>query len=283
MKKKTITLFLLILAMIFSTGCASKSNASADNTGTSSKAQVQGEAESSEAEEDLTNKTQEQLVAEGKDYFYATNGQLYDKKKAEERFQVAADQGSGLAYYYLGEVVKRSDDQTRFDQALAYYEKAVELGCDLGLLGKGDLLEYGRGMERDSEQARQLYEEALSNGCVDANIALGDYYRDGVGVDRDYVKALEYYSTFLNEESALESDDDVYVRIGKLYFTGIAGIDRDYQEAINWYNKGRDAGKTTSITELGNMYYSGYGVKRDYNTALSYFTEAAEMKDGNAM
>ena len=217
------------------------------------------------------------------DYFYAHNGKLYDKEKGDEYFQKAAEQGNGLAFYYLGEVVQRSAEQDRFEKALGYYEKAVELGCDRGLLGKGDLLEYGRGMEHDSEQARRLYEEALSHGCVLANLDLGDYYRDGVGVDRDYAKALEYYMAFLNDTSTAELDEDVYARIGDLYFTGIAGIDRDYQEAFRWYTKGQEAGKATSIARLGDMYYQGYGVYRNYDTAASYYAKAAEMEDGYAM
>ena len=281
MKKKTITLFCLIFAMLFAAGCASKSSASADEA--VSQDAEETAAASEEGTVDLEELTPEQLVAEGMDYFYATNGKLYDKEKATEYFQKAADQGNGLAFYYLGEVVQRSAEQDRFERALEYYEKAVELGCDRGLLGKGDLLEYGRGMEHDSEQARQLYEEALNRGCVLANLDLGDYYRDGVGVDRDYVKALDYYTAFLNDKSTADMDEDVYARIGDLYFTGIAGIDRDYQEALNWYTKGQEAGKASSIARLGDMYYQGYGVYRNYDTALSFYEEAAELGDGYAM
>ena len=280
MKRKTFTLFCLIFAMLFAAGCTSKSSASADE------AVFQETEETSIAMEegavDLDGLTPEQLVAEGMDYFYATNGKLYDKEKATEYFQKAADQGYGLAFYYLGEVVQRSAEQDRFEKALGYYEKAVELGCDRGLLGKGDLLEYGRGMEHDSEQARQLYEEALSRSCVLANLDLGDYYRDGVGVDRDYIKALDYYTAFLNDKSTADLDEDVYARIGDLYFTGIAGIDRDYQEALSWYTKGQEAGKASSIARLGDMYYQGYGVIRDYGKALTYYTEAMDMGDGYA-
>ena len=281
MKKKTITLFLMILVLFFVYGCSSKNSASAEKTTLQSTEEAATTQE--EHAEDLEKKTPEQLVAEGMEYFYATNGKLYDKDKAKELFQQAADQGSGQAFYYLGEVVKRSDEQDRFEKALGYYEKAVELGCDRGLLGKGDLLEYGRGMGRDSEQARALYEEALARGCVQANIDLGDYYRDGVGIDRDYNKARDYYNTFLNDTSTANADEDVYARIGDLYFTGIAGIVRNYQEALSWYTRGREAGKATSITRLGDMYYQGYGVTRDYGKALSYYTEGMELGDGEAM
>lgn len=303
MKKKTLTLFLLILLMLFVTGCTSKISVETNNTASqSTEVQTQNSAarnnndgqqsadnhttESEYPAEELEVSellTPEQLVAEGMDYLYSTNGKLYNKETAKKLFQKAADQGAGQAFYYLGEVVKRSDDQDRFDKALRYYEKAVELGCDLGLLGKGDLLEYGRGMDRDSEQAKQLYEEALNRGCVLANIDLGDYYRDGVGIDRDYLKALEYYSAFLNDSSLTDSTEDVYARIGDLYYTGIAGIDRNYQEAIRWFTKGRESGKAHSIAALGDMYYSGYGVTRNYDTALSYYEEAADMGNGYAM
>ena len=86
MKKKTITLFLMILVLFFVYGCSSKNSASAEKTTLQSTEEAATTQE--EHTEDLEKKTPEQLVAEGMEYFYATNGKLYDKDKAKELFSM---------------------------------------------------------------------------------------------------------------------------------------------------------------------------------------------------
>ena len=239
-------------------------------------------ASASAAGETSTEKAIDPSLEEGINYNYGINDHTYDKVAAEQCFLKAAEADNGEAYYYLGKLALRSDDDTRFETAMNFYEKAIDLGCALGLLGKGELYEYGCGVERDYEKAKGLYEEALADGCVEANSNLANISNSAHGVDRDCVLALDYYT------KALESEEFGYaaaapVCIGNLYMNGIGGIQIDYATAIDWYQKGIDKGSSDGLVAMGLMYKNGFGVERDYKKAMEYFEEAADMGNSSAM
>ena len=214
-------------------------------------------------------------LEDGLRYYYCLDDTGFDKEAAASCFTRAAALDNGIAFYYLGELAMRCADKDRYDAALDYYEQAIAHGCDLGLLGKGELFEFGQGRERDYAYAKQLYEEALSHGCVEANYDLGILTVNARGVPRDGELALEYLTR------ALESDDpgysrDTFVAIGDLYERGIGGIELDYSRAIDWYRKGIDAGSTEALCSMAFLFENGLGVERDYKEAVRYCQQAAE-------
>ena len=223
----------------------------------------------------------ESLIKEGRNAYYARGGESFDVEKASELFTKAAELGSGEAWWYLGELAMRTNEDDRFETAMACYKKAVEAGCDLGLLGQGALYENGQGVSRDLERARGFYEQALENGLTEANSAMGDLFYTGRDVRRDFRKALDYYKL------ALKSDEpgyaaDAYARIGRVYASSKDETVKDYDDAIEWFEKGTDAKSSLAQLLLGEMYYYGHGVSEDYVTAKSCFEKAAKMGNPTA-
>lgn len=92
---------------------------------------------------DSKNTDVESMIKEGRNAYYARGGESFDVEKAAELFTKAAELGSGEAWWYLGELATRSNEDDRFDTAMECYKKAAEAGCDLGLLGQGALYENG--------------------------------------------------------------------------------------------------------------------------------------------
>ena len=106
----------------------------------------------------------------------------------------------------------------------------------------------------------------------------------------DSVAQYSYAITFLNllngkydVHSALKwlilSGNKGYIpaqlKIGQMYYSG-KEIDRNYTEAIKWFKKAADKGNAEALSTIGGMYHGGFGVTKDVNIAIKYIKEAAE-------
>jgi TPR repeat protein len=61
--------------------------------------------------------------------------------------------------------------------------------------------------------------------------------------------------------------------IGHCHYFGLGPYIKDYSEAIRWFRQSR--GYKKSATGLGNCYFFGYCVTRDYTVALDWYHLAA--------
>ncbi len=55
--------------------------------------------------------------------------------------------------------------------------------------------------------------------------------------------------------------------LGDLYYNGI-GVTKDYAESLNWYKKAAEQDDVKAQTNLGFMYKNGVGVKKNSAEAL---------------
>jgi TPR repeat protein len=67
--------------------------------------------------------------------------------------------------------------------------------------------------------------------------------------------------------------------IGYLYYRGW-GVAQDYAEAMRWYRKAADQGNATAQNNIGELYYFGHGVPTDFSQAMIWYRKAADQ--GNA-
>lgn len=63
--------------------------------------------------------------------------------------------------------------------------------------------------------------------------------------------------------------------VGIRYDSSNRGVAKDYYEAFKWYKKSADQGYAEGILQVGDAYYYGDGVQRDYKMAEKYFLSAA--------
>lgn len=146
--------------------------------------------------------------------YYNAQGVEEDKKKAEELFQAAVDQGCADGYLGLAVAARDKED---YETALEYYNKAVEEGteqvytaCAMG--GIGYLYYSGDGAAKDYAKAMECFEKSVDLGYNSAMYMIGVLYYNGYGVERDYEKALEWLdkAAALGDEAAKENAE--YVR-----------------------------------------------------------------------
>ena len=66
--------------------------------------------------------------------------------------------------------------------------------------------------------------------------------------------------------------------LGDLYFLGI-GVPRDYSQAAQWFRKAAEQGDESGQFYLGMLYCGGLGVPQDYSQAAQWLRKAAEQGD----
>ena len=67
--------------------------------------------------------------------------------------------------------------------------------------------------------------------------------------------------------------------IGNMYFRGY-GVQRDYAQALAWYRKA--TGDAQAELNIGTLYEQGLGVAQDYEQAMLWFRKAADQGNANA-
>ena len=152
-------------------------------------------------------------------------------------------------------------------------EKADELAEEWYQKGLS-LLEGYDESKYDAQGAYAYFEMAAAQGHAEAMWQLGrmTYNGEGFGdraVKRDRDLALEWF---------IKAGEAGHV-LSMRYAAKIYASDRNMEEAVKWYKKAADAGDQTALYELGEMYYWGFGGKRDHPLALSYLLKCGGIGD----
>ncbi len=100
--------------------------------------------------------------------------------------------------------------------------------------------------------------------------------------DPELVKEAETRNeTFLEvvTRKANEGNVDAQLSLGYMYLYGDeeAGVKADYKKAFEYYSLAADQGDNVAINNLGSLYYSGIGTKKNPYQAAILFTKAAEL------
>lgn len=66
--------------------------------------------------------------------------------------------------------------------------------------------------------------------------------------------------------------------IGEMYYVG-EGVARNYAEAAKWFRKSAGQGDADAQYNLGYMYETGKGVARNYAEAVRWYRKSAEQGD----
>ena len=90
---------------------------------------------------------------------------------------------------------------------------------------------------------------------------------------------LSQHSRQTTIDKANKGDAYAQYSLGEMYYFG-DGVPKDYKEAVKWYTKAAEQGNGYAQFKLGEMYHDGSGVfegvPRDYKEAVKWYTKAAE-------
>lgn len=118
-------------------------------------------------------------------------------------------------------------------------------------------------------EALKWLQKAGDEGDARGYDQIGDLYMNGIGVKKDEIEASKWC-----RKAADLGDPESEGLIGLSFFDGTYGQKKDTKEAFRWFTKGAKQGDGLSQFELGNMYYWGLGVKKNYEEAYYWFSLA---------
>ena len=272
----------------------------------------------------------------------------FEKPHNVDDCRVRAEQGDSYAQYKLGNMYEKGFGvEQDYSKSRMWYRKSADQGSSLSQYKLGNMYEKGFGVEQDYSKARMWYRKSADQGYSLSQYSLGNMYEKGLGVEQDYSKARMWYRksadqgyslpqkrlNYMNEQEQFISsndkestpiteleieksgkeegigtaeskplttfpsvyggdcfedkdvddclmkselgDSDAQFNLGNMYYRG-QGVSKDYKEALKWYRKGADQGNVRAIKRVGDVYYKGKGVIKDNKEAVKWYTKAAE-------
>lgn len=162
---------------------------------------------------------------------------------AAKWYEAAGDNGFTDAYVSLGSLYLRSQP-ANYDQAAAWFQKAVSRSSAKGSLMLGWLYQTGQGVQQNPAEAARLYVQAGNAGVADAAYRVGLMCENGDGVQKDpFVAAKWFY------EAAKQGHAYAQEELGYLFYSG-NGVKKDYRAAYSWFYPAAQAGLSRSQTAV---------------------------------
>lgn len=147
------------------------------------------------------------------------------------------------------------------NKSLLMYTKAADKGSALAMYHLGELY---KDVFHDAEKSLEWYERAIKNGSHEAAEAMGYLFFYGdenlrsfpVHVDVDYKKALGYFNKELelctyqfDAEHAKEHIAETCFYLGRMYYYG-DGCAKDFSEAVKWCRLTAEQGYKEAVESL---------------------------------
>lgn len=200
-----------------------------------------------------------------------------DDIEAARLFREAAEGGIARAAYNLGLMHAAGRGVPRDPaQALSWYERASKAGDPYGSYAWARALETSPQAAQRWGEIAPLYLSAAKAGHVPAAVRYGAMLLEGRGVGRDRTRA-EFWLRHATEQGYPEAA----LLMGDLFAQAAMGRTGKQQEeaarnAAGWYLRAAEAGVAMAQAKLGNAYFAGAGVTRDFPAAQRWYRRAAE-------
>ena len=244
--------------------------------------------------------------------FYNGEGQEKNITEAIMHFKIAANAGNLEAMNKLGAIYCQEEPYLNIDLAIKWFSLASSGGLLKATSNLGKVYYYGpTGEGLDYNKALEYFNIAAEKNDVEALSMLGEMYYYGTGVEKDEAKAFVYYlkasdlgdtTSCLNvamcfhdgigvekslEKSihylmlACDTDGLAESQLGYMYLTG-DGVKKDPILGEQYLLKAIALGNSTACNNLAYLYFSGDGVERNYEKALKYYEKTVAMDDDYA-
>lgn len=241
------------------------------------------------------------------------NGVAQNYEQAMQWYKKASEKGLGEASNMVGMMYSKglgaSTDQNK---ATEWFKKGAEQGYSVAQNNLGYCYENGLGVEEDIHKAAYWYDRAFQQGetALKESLAklcyrIGLQYYGGAVIAQNTDSALYYC-----HKSADLGYEKAQYKLGQWYEDGDNGIKQDLKKSNHYYElaaeqgnekaqkivapymlekyktkgdisslmKSAEYGDAEAQYELGNCYYNGKGVTKDYKMAKKWHYAAAEQK-----
>lgn len=144
------------------------------------------------------------------------------------------------------------------------------------LVALGHAFMFGKGLDRDREEAAQCYQAAAHLGSGQGQYLTGVMYENGTGVSQDWVRAREWYVL-----AAQHGVAGAYLRLGAMVFDGKDATPNG-KEALRWFELAADKGDVDAFFIIGMLHYKGIAMPKDYEKAHEWLLKAARKRHARA-
>ena len=225
------------------------------------------------------------------DYYYNGKYLNQDLSKAKAYYERAAKLLEPHAIGMLGLFLYNEE---KYAEAIEYFKSGAFYYDTNSMYYMAKCAYNGLGMDKDYELAfglfNKLYEYNDSNSEI--NKYLADMYFNGYGTSQDFIKAKDLYENLEDNESKFnlalifKNHLKEYDKALEL-FKSIKSVESQFEQALMLYNGlGVEENKNEAYFKfyacamskyaysypfIGDCYYYGYGVKKDYNEALKWY------------
>ncbi len=223
---------------------------------------------------------------------YTSPEEIADYKKRAENGSIAA-MGYLADMYAAGEVAVPKD----CNQALKYYNMAIEKGDSSCMVNLGRLYLSGDCVTADYTKAEKLFTMAAEKGNTFGYFNIGFMYEAGIGKAPGYNKALEWYFKTAEQGKERVLTEGSSVEGGYILFNMLAHMAHSMQESdllknfqridtAKTFNAFADAaakGNNFAMLAISNAYMSGDCTQQDTSKALYWMEKAADAGNVYAM
>ncbi|OBS72335.1 hypothetical protein A6R68_13090, partial [Neotoma lepida] len=213
----------------------------------------------------------------------------------------AAPQNNATAFKYFSMAASKN-----YGEALKYFQKAAEKGWPNAQFQLGFMYYSGSGVWKDYKLAFKYFYLASQSGQPLAIYYLAKMYATGTGVLRSCRTAVELYkgvcelghwaekfltAYFAYKDGDIDSSLIQYALLAEMGYevaqsnsafileskkAKILGKEKMYPMALLLWNRAAIQGNAFARVKIGDYHYYGYGTKKDYETAATHYSIAAD-------
>lgn len=164
-----------------------------------------------------------------------------------------------MMWLHLGTEAYNKNTADGFKEAESWYLKAASLFDGQAMCNLGYIYTYGRVGKPNKKLGWHYFKEAARQNNIDGLMKLADGFRSGEFMRKDDRAAFSIYLHLyevMEENSMVEEYPEILLRLGECYFYGI-GVKKDYPDSIHLL------GYAASLFERKSKEIFYYGKLRD--------------------
>ncbi|XP_033041460.1 protein sel-1 homolog 2 isoform X3 [Trachypithecus francoisi] len=243
----------------------------------------------------------------GKMYLEGNAAAPQNNATAFKYFSMAASKGNAIGLHGLGLLYFYGKGvPVNYAEALKYFQKAAEKGWPDAQFQLGFMYYSGSGIWKDYKLAFKYFYLASQSGQPLAIYYLAEMYATGTGVVRSCRTAVELYkgvcelghwaekfltAYFAYKDGDIDSSLVQYALLAEMGYevaqsnlafileskkANILEKEKMYPMALLLWNRAAIQGNAFARVKIGDYHYYGYGTKKDYQTAATHYSTAAD-------
>lgn len=215
------------------------------------------------------------------------------------QYKKLAEEGNLAAMGYLADMYAKGEETVprNCEQALKYYNMAVDKGDSTCMVNLANLYLYGQCVNQDYSKAEKLFQMAAKKGNTMAYFNIGFMFETGMGKPANYDSALKWYFKTAEFGRGIVRDEGFSVNGGYILFELLAYAKGmmykydsgnkfhriDIDKTFSAFKSAAEKGNKYAMLALCDAYSTGALAPADTQQAMLWLNKAANAGNVLAM